>query len=150
MSATTFDNAADLYQHVIMDRGRAPHHMHRLEPFDGSAKGDNPMCGDRVEVFARLEGASLAAVSFEARGCEISIASADLMCEAVPGLAVDRVRALAGEVETMARTGHCEACDAILKPLSAVHEFPSRVKCVTLPWRALVAALEGAKEATSE
>ncbi len=90
------------------------------------------------------------AASFEARGCEISIASADLMCEAVPGLSVERARTLAGEVETMARSGHCDACDGALKPLSAVHEFPSRVKCVTLPWRALIAALDGGKEATSE
>ncbi len=148
-----FDDVRALYSDAIRQHGRHPAHAGRLDGADGSARGDNPMCGDRVEVFIRRDGDTISQASFQARGCEISLASADLMCEAVAGQAVDRVRRLADDVETMARTGVCEACEAALEqlqPLSAVHEFPSRVKCVTLPWRALIAAVDGSKEATSE
>lgn len=145
-----FDDVRALYSDTIRQHGRHPAHAGRLVDADGSARGDNPMCGDRVQVFIRRAGDTISAASFDARGCEISLASADMMCEAVVGQTADRVRDLAGEVEAMARTGQCEACDPKLRPLAAVHDFPSRVKCVTLPWRALVAAIDGSKEATSE
>ena len=148
-----FDDVRALYSDSIRQHGRHPIHAGPLPDADGSAKGDNPMCGDRVEVFVRRAGGAVAAASFVARGCEISLASADMMCEAVVGVAFDRVRQLGDAVETMAKTGRCEACDAAmerLQPLSAVHDFPSRVKCVTLPWRALIAAIDDTKETTSE
>ncbi len=148
-----FDDLRALYSDTIRQHGRHPAHAGRLEDADGSAKGDNPMCGDRVTVFIRRAGDTISQASFEARGCEISLASADLMCEAVAGQAMQRVRGLADDVEAMARTGHCDVCDAAmtrLQPLAAVHDFPSRVKCVTLPWRALVAAIDGKQEMASE
>lgn len=148
-----FDDLRALYSDEIRRHGRAPAHSGKLDPADASAKGDNPMCGDRVEVFIRRGDDTISEISFVARGCEISIASADLMCEAVRGLDTGKIRSMADDVEKMARSGECVDCgpsfDA-LKPLSAVHEFPSRVKCVTLPWRALVAAVDGGKEASSE
>ena len=146
-----FDDLKDLYSAEIRAHGRSPSHGKRPAAFDASAKGDNPMCGDRVQVFVRRDGDAVAEAGFEARGCEI--ASADLMCEAVQGQPAHHIRAMAEQVADMARTGLCDACeDALqrLRPLSAVHEFPSRVKCVTLPWHALVAALDGDKETTSE
>jgi nitrogen fixation NifU-like protein len=148
-----FDDVRALYSDTIRQHGRHPVHAGRLDDADGSAKGDNPMCGDRVTVFIRRAGDTISKASFEARGCEISLASADLMCEAVAGQPIVRVRGLAGEVETMARTGQCDACDAAmtrLQPLAAIHDFPSRVKCVTLPWRALMAAMDGNEEMASE
>ena len=148
-----FDDLRDLYSAEIRTHGRSPAHGQRPAAFDGSAKGDNPMCGDRVQVFVRRENGRVAEAGFEARGCEITVASADLMCEAVQGQPVDRIRALSEQVAAMSRTGRCDACDEALRslqPLSAVHEFPSRVKCVTLPWNALLAALDGEKETTSE
>jgi nitrogen fixation NifU-like protein len=91
------------------------------------------------------------------RGCAISVASADLMAETVIGRSQADARALFAAFREMARTGACPACDAALAeplerlaPLSGVHEYPSRVKCATLPWHALVAALDGSQEATSE
>ena len=104
------------------------------------------MCGDRVTVYVRRAGERVDEAGFEARGCELTKASADLMCDVVAGRTSEEVRRMATEVEAMARTGTCVACDtalAALKPLSAVHEFPSRLRCVTLPWSALVAALDG-------
>ncbi len=153
MSATKFDDVRDLYSAEIRTHGRTPLHARRLEAFDGTARGDNPMCGDRVQVWVRRDGDALAELGFEARGCEVSTASADLMCEAVAGRSAGDVQSLADQVAAMARTGRCEACDPALdrlRALSAVHEYPSRVKCVTLPWQALLAALRGDKEATSE
>ena len=148
-----FDDVRALYSDTIRQHGRHPAHAGALANADASAKGDNPMCGDRVEVFIRRAGDTVSEASFVARGCEISLASADLMCEAVVGVAFDRVRQLGDAVEAMAKTGRCEACDAALErlqPLSAVHDFPSRVKCVTLPWHALIAAIADTRETTSE
>jgi nitrogen fixation NifU-like protein len=144
-----FDEVRDLYQQVIMEHGRSPRHMRRLEPFDGAAKGDNPMCGDRVEVRVRLAGGRITETGFEARGCAISIASADLMAETVAGRSPDEVRALSGQFRDMVRTGSCPDCTAeleALRPLSGVHEYPSRLKCATLPWDALLNALETVHE----
>ena len=148
-----FDDVRDLYSAEIRAHGRSPAHAQRPAAFDASAKGDNPMCGDRVQVFVRRDDGRVAEAGFEARGCEITVASADLMCEAVRGQPVDGIRALSEQVAAMARTGRCEECEEALRrlqPLSAVHEYPSRVKCVTLPWHALLAALHGEKDATSE
>jgi nitrogen fixation NifU-like protein len=154
----TFDDLRDLYQEVILDHGRHPRHAQRLESFDATAKGDNPMCGDRVQVWVKLApDDTIAAAGFEARGCAISIASADLMAETVQGRTTADTRALFAAFRDMARTGACPHCDAALaeplerlQPLSGVHEYPSRVKCATLAWHALIAALDGTKEASSE
>jgi nitrogen fixation protein NifU and related proteins len=153
-----FDDLRDLYQEVILDHGQRPRHARKLEPFDATAKGDNPMCGDRIQVFVRYgPDGGIAETAFQARGCAISIASADLMAEVVEGRSQAEVRELFGAFRELAVRGDCPSCGAALqeplerlKPLSGVHENPSRVKCATLPWHALVAALDGTKEATSE
>ena len=153
----SFDDLRDLYQEVILDRGRKPRHARRLDVFDATAKGDNPMCGDRVQVWVKLDADSVARVGFEARGCAISVASADLMAETVQHRSKAGTKALFEAFRTLARTGACPDCAAglaeamdQLAPLAGVHEYPSRVKCATLPWHALMAALDGAKEASSE
>jgi nitrogen fixation NifU-like protein len=148
-----FDDLRDLYQEVILDHGRRPRHGTRLAAFDATAKGDNPMCGDRVQVFVRHADGLVAEAGFEARGCAISVASADLMAEVVAGRSDDQIRVLAGEFRDMARTGRSPDGDAAierLQPLAGVHEYPSRVKCATLPWHALLAALDGQGGASSE
>ena len=153
----SLDDLRDLYQDVILDHSRHPRHAQRLEAFDATAKGDNPMCGDRVQVWLKYDGDRLGRVGFEARGCAISVASADLMAETVQGRGRADTRALFEAFRTLARTGACPDCGSALAeplerlaPLAGVHEYPSRVKCATLPWHALIAALEGTKEASSE
>lgn len=142
------DAVRDLYSDAIRGHARRPAHRGRPEGADRQARGSNPMCGDRVDVFVRLDGEGkgaprVAAAGFEARSCEVCAASADLMCGAVPGLGLEAVRGLAHMVGEMARTGDAAAVPAeALRPLSAVHEFPSRLRCVTLPWSALVEAME--------
>ena len=153
-----FDDLRDLYQEVILDHGQRPRHARRLESFDATAKGDNPMCGDRLQLWVQYQpDGGIAKLGFEARGCAISVASADLMAETVEGRSQAEVRALFQAFTEMARNGICQSCDEELepamerlKPLSGVHEYPSRVKCATLPWHALLAALDNAGEATSE
>ena len=149
-----FDDLRDLYQDVILDHGRQPRHGTRLAAFDATAQGDNPMCGDRVQVFVRHDGTGhIAATGFEARGCAISIASADLMAETVAGHSDAEVRDLAERFCNMTRTGACADDDAAmqpLRPLAGVHAFPSRIRCATLAWTALLAALDGKREVGGE
>ena len=152
-----FEDLRDLYQDVILEHGRRPHHAGRLSIFDQTARGDNPMCGDRIEVWVKMQVDKISCIGFEARGCAISIASADLMAEAVQGRDRTDAKALFEAFRSMALTGTCPECKnelagplALLAPLSGVHEYPSRVKCATLPWHALAAALNGLKEASSE
>ncbi len=146
----SFEDVRDLYQNVVLDRGRNPRHMHAMEPFDAAARGDNPMCGDQVEVRVKFApDDTVEDAAFEARGCAISLASADLMAEVVRGRDAASIRMLAEKFEELARTGEAHSDDAaldVLRPLSGVSEYRSRVKCATLPWSALLSALAG-KEA---
>jgi nitrogen fixation NifU-like protein len=151
---TSFDDIRDLYNATILERGRRPLHMRRLEAFDATAKGDNPMCGDRVQIWLKFApDGTISDTGFDARGCEISKAAADLMVEAVAGRAPADTRRLFAAFRTMAQTGTCPDCAealAPMAPLAAVHEYPSRVKCATLPWHALLAAIDGKPGTTSE
>ena len=140
-----FDDVRDLYNATILERGRSPTHMHRLAAFDATAKGDNPMCGDRVQVWVKLAAdGAIAETGFEARGCEISRASADLMVEAVRGRSPADTRALFAAFRAMVQSGDCPDCAALepLRPLASVYEYPSRIKCATLAWQALGSALD--------
>ncbi len=146
----SFDDVRDLYQEIVLDRARHPRHMHRMEPFDARACGDNPLCGDQVELRLRYGAdGSVAEAAFEARGCAISLASADLMAELVRGRQAAELRALASAFHDLAKTGvagpQASALQTLM-PLAGVSEYPSRVKCATLPWAALVAALDAGGE----
>jgi len=148
-----FEELRDLYNATILERGRRPLHMHRLDAFDATARGDNPMCGDRVQVWVKYGAdGSIADTGFDARGCEISKASADLMVEAVAGRTQTETKRLFEAFRDMAQTGKCPDCAELepLRPLASVHEYPSRVKCATLPWVALIAALNGEGKTSSE
>ena len=153
-----FEDVRDLYNAAILERGRRPRHMAKLAAFDATAKGDNPMCGDRMELFLKMTpDGHIADAAFQGRGCAVSMASASLMTETVKGKTPEEAQALGTAFRDLAMTGHCPACAASLEdamerltPLSGVHEFPSRVKCATLAWHTLNAALAGTKEASSE
>lgn len=152
-----FDDLRDLYQEVILDHGRRPRNFRRLDDADLTARGDNPLCGDRMELWVRTEGDAISDAAFQGRGCAISIASASLMTETVRGKTRAEARALSEKFRAMAMTGACPDCGAALademerlQPLAGVHEFPSRVKCATLAWHTLNAALDGAHVASTE
>lgn len=157
-AGTAFEDLRDLYQEVILDHGRHPRNHRRLAGAHRSAKGDNPMCGDRVEVFLRMgEDDRIAEATTLGRGCAISQASASLMTEIVPGRTVEEAKAVGAALRELVRTGRCPACAGVvseamdrLAPLGGVSEYPSRVKCATLAWHALDAALAGEGRASSE
>ena len=137
---------ADLYRDVIVDHNRAPRNFRRLVPADREAQGFNALCGDKLTVYARLDGERLADVAFEGSGCAISIASASLMSERVKGLSLAEVRALHAAVHELLTGGGTDPArlEAMGKvaALAGVREFPSRVKCATLAWHTLLAALD--------
>src|SRR3954451_14448686 len=98
-----FDDLRDLYQEVILDHGRKPRNFRRLEDADRSARGDNPMCGDRLELFLKLApDGSIADAAFLGRGCAISTASASLMTEVVKGKSPEAAQVLSGRFRTLA------------------------------------------------
>ena len=148
----------ELYRDVILDHNRLPRNFGRLEGAGGSgdvlhADGHNPLCGDRLSVYVRMNGERVEDIRFEGSGCAISTASASLMTEAVKGKERAAVRQLFERVQTLL-THHEAAPDAALGKLAAlsgVREFPARVKCATLSWHTLNAALEhGAATVSTE
>ncbi len=136
----------DLYQQVILDHYRSPRNFGALEPASVCIEGHNPLCGDRIKVYLRAAGARIDRVSFEGVGCAISTASASLMTEAVRGLERSEAEALMAAFLAL-MTGDNDGSNGVplgkLEVLSGVRDFPVRIKCATLAWHALRAALEG-------
>jgi nitrogen fixation NifU-like protein len=146
----------DLYHDVILDHSRHPRNFGRDPQANRSAKGNNPLCGDRVTVYVAVEGDSIRAARFEAKGCAICIASASMMTDMVKGKSVADARAAFDRFhDALVRREppaeeDLEALDK-LAALTGVREFPMRVKCATLPWHTLQAALAGEqKDVTTE
>jgi len=152
-AAAPFDELYDLYSKVLRDLARSPKHRGSLEHASASARRDNPMCGDRVDIAVKLDGGRIMDAMFTGRGCEISQASAALLTELVRGKSPDEARAMGAAVARMAKSGlRDETTEDLtrLSILSVVHKFPSRAKCANLAWHALDAALSGVKETSSE
>ena len=136
----------DLYQQVILDHYRAPRNFGALEPNSSCAEGYNPLCGDQVKVYLRMDGDRVEGLTFEGVGCAISTASASLMTEAVRGLERPQAEALiASFLGLMTGDGNGGGSVPLgkLEVLSGVKDYPVRIKCATLAWHALRAALEG-------
>jgi|SRR5580700_8886287 nitrogen fixation NifU-like protein len=134
----------DLYRDVILDHNRAPRNFGRIDAPDKRAEGHNPLCGDRLSVFVRMNGERVEDIRFEGKGCAISTASASLMTEAVKGKDRPAIRALFEQVHALLtrQDAQPEASLGKLAALSGVREFPARVKCASLCWHTLNAALE--------
>jgi nitrogen fixation NifU-like protein len=137
----------DLYRDVIVDHNRHPRNFGPLDPADAHADGFNPLCGDRLTVYVNLDGERIREAKFEGSGCAISVASASLLTEAVKGKSRVEVQALFDDVHTLL-TQHDANVDASrlgkLAALGGVREFPARVKCASLCWHTLNAALDRA------
>ena len=136
----------ELYQTMILDHYKRPRNLGRPEAADRSAAGDNPLCGDRVTVFARVADGVVADVGFEGSGCAISTASASLMTESVKGRRVEEVVKLFDRFHEVV-TGAGEPASDLgkLAVFVGVREFPLRVKCATLAWHTLKGALESSE-----
>ena len=134
----------ELYQELIFDHNRHPRNFHALDGASHSADGHNPLCGDQLTVYVRVNDGLVQDASFVGHGCAISTASASLMTEAIKGQPLAEVEALFNDIHAMLTDAHPEGRDfGKLEVLSGVREFPARVKCATLAWHTLHNALAG-------
>jgi nitrogen fixation NifU-like protein len=145
---------SELYQAVILDHNKKPRNFHRLENANRRAEGYNPLCGDQLNVYVELENEQIKDIGFEGSGCAISKASASMMTQSVKGKSKPEAEQLFDEFHRMATGELDEENDpnhlGKLKIFAGVREFPARVKCATLSWHTLHAALEGQEKVSTE
>jgi nitrogen fixation NifU-like protein len=142
MSALT-----DLYQEVILDHNRRPRNFRAIGDATRRQEGYNPLCGDRLTLYVKLDGNRISDVAFEGSGCAISKASASLMTEALKGKTVDEARALFDRFHQMITSPPESRPPEIgkLAVLAGVREFPTRIKCASLAWHTLKAAVSASE-----
>jgi nitrogen fixation protein NifU and related proteins len=145
---------SELYQQVILDHNKKPRNFHKLENANRRADGYNPLCGDQLNVYLHVEGDQVQDVSFEGSGCAISKASASMMTQAVKGKTKVEAETLFNEFHRMA-TGELDEENepnhlGKLKIFAGVRDFPARVKCATLSWHTMHAALNDQTEVSTE
>lgn len=144
------DDLNDLYQQVILDHSKSPRNFQKMGDANRVAEGHNPLCGDRVTVFLRLENDVIKDISFQGSGCAISKAAASMMTANLKGKTRAEAEKLFAEYRAMVTTGQVDSHGVgKLAAFAGVHKFPARVKCAILPWHAVVAALEQQKESVS-
>jgi nitrogen fixation NifU-like protein len=136
----------ELYQQVILDHNRSPRNFRSMSDADCTSQGHNPLCGDHLNLYVKLDGARITDIAFQGAGCAISKASASLMTDAVKGRTLQEAQSLFGKFRDLV-TSDVSAqpvTDGIgkLAVFAGVREFPVRIKCATLAWHTLVAALE--------
>jgi len=134
-----------LYRRTVMEHSRHPRNFRRLDSPDRTSVGHNPLCGDKLTVFMNLDDDRVAEIGFEGTGCAISLASASIMTEALSGRTIDDARRAAHDVVERFRAGTSGGTLADLGELAAlggVRNYPSRIKCATLAWKTLGAALD--------
>ena len=145
----------DLYQEVILDHSKNPRNFGAVEEANRQARGNNPLCGDRVSVYLSVDGEQIEDAHFDARGCAISIASASMMTEMIKGKTIDEAKSLFDRFHALVTTdlpaegetnGSVDEDLSEIASLSGVRAFPTRIKCATLAWHAMNAALDGADE----
>ena len=143
---------SDLYQEVILDHNRRPRNFRRLDGASHRAEGYNPLCGDRVTVFVKIDGDRITDVTFEGSGCAISKASASLMTDRLKGSTVAEARDLFARFHRMVTTPSTEPVEELgkLSALAGVREFPVRVKCASLAWHTLKAAMDREEKVSTE
>lgn len=145
---------SELYQQVILDHNKKPRNFHKLETANRNAEGYNPLCGDQLIVYLQVEGDVVRDISFEGSGCAISKASASMMTQTVKGKSKEEAELLFNEFHRMV-TGEL---DEALEPhhlgrltiFSGVREFPARVKCASLSWHTMHAALNNQNIVSTE
>ena len=147
-------NLKELYQEIILDHGKNPRNLRKTDNFNKDAKGHNPLCGDKVHVYLKLdESKKVEDISFEGQGCAISMASASIMTSMVKGKEEHEVKEIINdflemikEKETLNTKLLSEDEKTKLMCLSGVKQYPMRVKCATLSWHTLSSALDDSQE----
>jgi nitrogen fixation protein NifU and related proteins len=143
---------SDLYQEVILDHNRRPRNFHALADASHRAEGYNPLCGDRLTLYLKVAGDRIEDVSFEGAGCAISKASASMMTDVLKGRTLAEADALFERFRRMVTTPPDQSVEDMgkLSSLAGVREFPVRVKCASLAWHTLKAAMANDKRTSTE
>jgi len=149
------DDLRELYQEVILDHGKNPRNFHEHDGATNEARGNNPLCGDQLVIYLQLDDdRNVVDASFLGKGCAICMASASMMTDLVKGRSADDAQAMFQAFHDMCTGDGDETALAEdmekLSVLSGVREFPTRVKCATLPWHTMVAALKCENEISTE
>ena len=147
-------NLKELYQEIILDHGKNPRNLRRTENFNKDAKGHNPLCGDKVDVYLKLnENKKVEDISFEGQGCAISMASASIMTDLVKGKEEFEVKEIVNDFLDMIKEKDQLNSNILneddktkLMCLSGVKQYPMRVKCATLSWHTLTTAIDKSQE----
>jgi len=141
------DDLRELYQQLILEHDKRPRNFGKLEHATAVRHGTNPRCGDNVQVYLTVEHDTIQDIKFEATGCAISKASASIMTTLVKGKSRAEARSIFQQFHELATTDSDQSIDlenlGALAAFAGVHQFPARVKCATLPWHTMHAALEG-------
>jgi nitrogen fixation NifU-like protein len=142
----------ELYQEVILDHNKRPRNFRTIEASSHHAEGHNPLCGDRLSLYVQVAAGTINDVAFQGSGCAISKASASLMTDAVKGQTLEAANDLFERFHQMVTTPPDQSVEDMgkLSVLAGVREFPVRVKCASLCWHTLKAALERKRETTTE
>ena len=142
----------DLYQEVILDHNKHPRNFHPVEPSSHSADGYNPLCGDKVSIQLRVRDGVIEDVGFQGEGCAISTASASIMTETILGKSLEEAEALFERFHDLVTLDEAPSDPELgkLAVLAGVRDYPTRVKCATLAWHTLHAAMEHQSEVTTE
>lgn len=143
------DELRELYQDLILEHNRNARNFHELEDADASIEGFNPLCGDHYTIYVKVEDGRIQGLSFTGTGCAISKASASIMCSELEGKTVEEAMAAFDCFQCLLTgQGELPGIEEIgrLAALGGVREFPMRVKCATLAWHTLKAALSGSRE----
>ena len=138
----------ELYQEIILDHNKKPRNFHELPDANRTAEGFNPLCGDQIQLYVKLEDGVIRDIAFQGAGCAISKASASLMTSALKGKSPEEADALFQRFHRLVTTDEAADVEALgkLAVFSGVREFPARVKCASLAWHTLRAALEGKQD----
>ncbi|NKB35918.1 MAG: SUF system NifU family Fe-S cluster assembly protein [Gammaproteobacteria bacterium] len=142
----------DLYQEVIVDHNRSPRNFGQMENPDRTLEGFNPLCGDRLTLYVKLQDQQIDEISFDGSGCAISVASASLMTDAMNGKTINEAEEIFENFHILVTSdGEDADLDKLgkLAALAGVREYPTRVKCATLCWHTLHSILEGDDEVIS-
>ena len=143
-------NLDELYLEVIIDHNKNPRNNGELDDFTHEATGDNPLCGDQISIKLIMKDDKITDVKFTGSGCAISTASASVLTETIKGKSRDEIEKLFGNFQSLVTGNGKRENLGKLEIFEGVNKYPARVKCATLSWHALMAAIEGKKEASTE
>ena len=142
----------DLYQEILLEHNSRPRNFRKLEDADRSADGYNPLCGDKVELFIKLDDEVISDVAFQGSGCAISRASASMLTQSIKGQSVEKAHEIFEAFHNMLTDPSAEVDYDLLddlESLSGVSDYPTRIKCAVLAWHTLRAALDDQSEAVT-